>query len=940
MTETRAELELLERDDELAVLAKHVEATRAGEGSLVVIEGTAGIGKTRLLREARTRAAGELRVLSARGGEHEGEFAFGVVRQLFEPLLATAAPETRTELFSGAATLAEPLFDPAAVANQPGSTDASFAMLHGLYWLAANVAFQRPTVLAIDDLHWSDSPSLRWLCYLARRLEGLPLHVAVATRPPEQGRDPELLTEFLTDPAATEIRPGPLTIASIVALVRRRFPDEEPDDDFCAAVEAATRGNPLFVLALVDTVAGQGIHPRADQAHMLLDLGPQVVGRAVSLRLARLPEEARTLIEAASILGDRTELRHVGTLARLDGAEAARAALVLVRSDLLVDDDPVEFFHPVVRTAIYEALDSAAKSDAHRRAAEILVGAGSLPEQAAAHLLLTTGGNDEFTVSTLRAAATRSLAQGAPDVAAGYLTRALEGAAGAERGEVLIDLGLAERWFDPNRAADHLSAGLALLDDTVRRAEVALELGNELFYANRLEEAIAVYTRAYDEVDAAVSPDLHEWLEAEVAATTWWDADHYPIAARLMEAFDEQSLHGGFGSDLLLAYRAFYLCRQARDREAAVTAARGALASGTLAAQGALGFHCAAFALFSAGLYEEAIAAYDGALAVARERGDSVRAPAILSFRGRALTLAGNLEAALADLNETLIAQSSAAAVPYAIAFWASALLDRGKFDEAAAVIAGPGLPEDLPVLVHLFFFQLARGRLAVMTDAPDRGVEDLLELGRRTQLVPFDNPADFPWRRYAVEGLLRLGRTEEAVALAREELEIAQRWGASPTVAACLRTLGNALGGDEGEALLRQAVGIAADSPARVQHARALVDLGAALRRGNKRAEARERLREGAALAYRAGTAALVERANEELAATGARPRKEILGGIYSLTASERRVAELAAQDKSNKEIAQALFVTVKTVEVHLSSVYRKLAINSRRQLAAALSG
>ena len=151
MTEIRAELELLERDDELAVLAEHVEATRAGEGSLVVIEGTAGIGKTRLLREARTRAAGELRVLSARGGEHEGEFAFGVVRQLFEPLLATAAPETRTEFFSGAATLAEPLFDPAAVANQPGSTDASFAMLHGLYWLAANVAFERPTT---KDFVW------------------------------------------------------------------------------------------------------------------------------------------------------------------------------------------------------------------------------------------------------------------------------------------------------------------------------------------------------------------------------------------------------------------------------------------------------------------------------------------------------------------------------------------------------------------------------------------------------------------------------------------------------------------------------------------------------------------------------------------------------------------------------------------------------------------
>jgi len=253
-------------------------------------------------------------------------------------------------------------------------------------------------------------------------------------------------------------------------------------------------------------------------------------------------------------------------------------------------------------------------------------------------------------------------------------------------------------------------------------------------------------------------------------------------------------------------------------------------------------------------------------------------------------------------------------------------------------VLSSRNLPDELPLTVHLFFFQLARGRLAVMTGSPERGVADLLDLGRRTQLVPFDNPADFPWRRYAVEGLVLLGRTDEAVELAREELAIARRWGAAPTVAACLRTLGNAVGGEEGEALLREAVEIAAGSPARIQHARALVDLGAALRRANKRTEARETLRDGAELAYRAGTAALVERANQELAATGARPRKDVAGGIFSLTASERRVAGLAAKDMTNKEIAQALFVTVKTVELHLSSVYRKLAIGSRRQLADAL--
>ena len=115
--------------------------------------------------------------------------------------------------------------------------------------------------------------------------------------------------------------------------------------------------------------------------------------------------------------------------------------------------------------------------------------------------------------------------------------------------------------------------------------------------------------------------------------------------------------------------------------------------------------------------------------------------------------------------------------------------------------------------------------------------------------------------------------------------------------------------------------------------------ELGAALRRGNHRSEARDLLREGVELAHRAGAPALVARGNEELAATGARPRKLVVSGLESLTASERRVAELAAQDHSNKEIAQALFVTVKTVEVHLSSAYRKLQLNSRRELAAALA-
>src|SRR5262249_6940649 len=153
---------------QVAAIRGRVDAARGGDGRLVVIEGSAGIGKTRLLGEGRAIAeSSAMRVLSARGGEFEGEFAYGIVRQLFEPLLAAATPDLRAELIAGAAGLAEPLFATSQLAasqDEPG--EGSFAILHGLYWLTANVALQKPTLIAVDDLHWADGPSLRWLVYL------------------------------------------------------------------------------------------------------------------------------------------------------------------------------------------------------------------------------------------------------------------------------------------------------------------------------------------------------------------------------------------------------------------------------------------------------------------------------------------------------------------------------------------------------------------------------------------------------------------------------------------------------------------------------------------------------------------------------------------------------------------------------------------------------
>src|SRR5262245_60687307 len=502
---------LLEREVQVAALEALAAAARSGGGRFAVIEGSAGIGKTRLLAEARAIAGSAgMGVLAARGGELEGEFAYGIVRQLFEPLLASAAPDLRTELLSGSAALIEPLFGTSKLAaSEDAPTEGSFAILHGLYWLAANVALQQPTLLAIDDLHWADTPSLRWLAYLTRRLEGVPLLVATATRPPEgEGRDPTLLAELIADSEVAAIRPEPLGRTSI-AVLARELHGLEPDEAFCAALETATGGNPLFVDAVLDAVAREGTSPTAEHVPRLLEIGAQGVSRAVGLRLARLPPEALALLRAASVLGDGTELRHVAALADVEARELGPAAAALVRLDLLRREDPLEFFHPVVRSAVYETLDVVERDAAHRSAAELLLEAGAPPESAAGHLLRVAPQADSFVVSTLRQAAERSLAEGAAEAAVGYLSRALdEQFDPAARAGVLVELGFAERRTNGPAAADHLRAGLDLLTDPSRRCAVALELGRALWFTDRIADALAVFEQALHELDQR-EPDLH-----------------------------------------------------------------------------------------------------------------------------------------------------------------------------------------------------------------------------------------------------------------------------------------------------------------------------------------------------------------------------------------------------------------------------------------------
>jgi DNA-binding CsgD family transcriptional regulator len=199
-------------------------------------------------------------------------------------------------------------------------------------------------------------------------------------------------------------------------------------------------------------------------------------------------------------------------------------------------------------------------------------------------------------------------------------------------------------------------------------------------------------------------------------------------------------------------------------------------------------------------------------------------------------------------------------------------------------------------------------------------------------------DPARLWWRSLKAVALDRLGRRGEAIELAREELAVTRAFGAPWALGRTLRVLG-ALEGDEGLDMLREAVDVLEGSTARLEHAKALAALGSGLRRARRPSEAREPLRRALELAGACGAAPVSELARSELRAAGSRPRRDALRGVGSLTPSERRVADLAATGRTNRDIAQELYVTPKTVEVHLSNAYRKLGIGSRRELGGALA-
>jgi DNA-binding CsgD family transcriptional regulator len=935
LTETRpaatadAEL-LLEREQELLVLERMVRGAAGGEGGLVVIEGAAGIGKSRLVARLRERAAASgLRVLAARGSDLEREFAFGVVRQLYEPALAGEGERGR--LLAGAAASAAPVFD--ALGGDAGRGDGSFAALHGLYWVTVNLAGDGPLLLAVDDLHWCDRPSLRFLAYLARRLEGLPIVLAVSLRIADPGTDPVLVGELVGAVDATHVRPQPLSGDGVGDMVQARL-GAEPAPAFTRACLDATGGNPLLLRQLLTSLGDDGVAPTDAHAGAVRDVGPRAVSRTVLLRLHRLPPGARAVAQAVAVLGDRAELPLVAASAGLGEQEVAQAAAELARAEIL-RPDALGFAHPLVRDAIYHELPAGERELRHAHAARLLADAQAPAEAVATHLRMAPRRGDGWVVDVLAQAAASARSKGASDSAVAYLARALdEPPAPERRAAILFELGLAETLTSGPSAAAHLREAWGLLEDPRHRALAASILARTLLFTAPAREAAEVASRAADETPPELV-DERQALRALAIAAVFYGISNDAAVAHLEDLHPEGD---GPGARMLAAVLAFGRATLGAGAEESAALARWALADDVLIEADPGLFPVAAIAVLVLADQEDALAAWEPLRELAHRRGSLVGNLTVNLWRGFTLLRRGDLREAQTSLEAAQEQFADWGRVrsreTYGAAFLAAVRLGRGDLDGARAALASAQQEDD----GSNGYAQLLLSRASLLL-AEGRPGEALAVADSLSRLHVFaTHPGYAPWRSLRAQALDRLGRTDEAIAAAAEELAIARRFGAPAITGRALRVLGT-VDREHGLQHLHEAVEVLESSTARLELAEALLALGTALRLTRAPAEAREPLRRALELADRCGADALVAHARGELYATGARPRSTAVRGAAALTPSERRVAELAAEGRSNKDVAQELFVTPKTVEVHLSSAYRKLGITSRRDLGRALT-
>jgi DNA-binding CsgD family transcriptional regulator len=925
---------LIERTDELAALDRAVGRLVDGIGGVVLIEGAAGLGKTALLDRAAKLAADGCMVRRAAPGPHERDFPFGAVRALLEAPLHDASERDRAKLLDGPAEPAEALL----LGGTAPSLENTLKIAHGVLWVCARIAARRPLALIVDDAQWCDRASIEVLCYLARRIDDLPLLIIVGARVGDPRAATDLLSLLGGVRAATVLRPQPLTLRGAARLIRRRAPDTPIR--VCREIQIAGGGDPWLLCELTSQVRAHGAAAIEEPGAGTRPVTPSARA-VVRRRLAELTSGDRAVAAALAVLGGAAPPQAIAEVAGIAVGELAAARQALSAGGLL-GGDREGFAHPLIAAAITEELGPTERERLHRESAHALKRLGAPADLVAGHLLSFGPQSDPGISELLQRAARDAARRAAPKIAASYLERALsERAPGDDRGRMLaqlatfvFDAGLPGSRRHLRAALDEARDGATRVDALTRLAAIAVAQGDAGRLVPLLEQELAAQTGrdARMAIEAAAldalmaSPDRHAeraWRGSAVDLTTTTDPllRRVGIAHRAWLAIELGSSSASDSAAMALeALEGGLLLREAGRRSA---------------------YHLCARALILTDHVDEARQAIGALGDEAMNRGSvRLRAAAALYASELALRTGRVTEAEChAALALELVDEDVNAFTGGAVRVLVSALAERGAFEAARDVLRARDLHRALGHKPWEIGVLHARARLSLAEGDFERAYADACDAGAGRAAQGRPNPTWCGWRSTAAVALAHLGRREEAVVMAEAELALAERFGAPAPIAGALLARAVAEPDDAVRVdLCERALAGRSGQTAVLESVRLAVELGTTLARIGRRSEAREALRPALADADVLGALPLAERARAALVATGLRPRRAALEGACALTPRQRQICELAAAGKANRAIARQLFVSIKTVETHLAVAFRKLGVSTRIELRAAL--
>ncbi|MFG2126667.1 ATP-binding protein [Streptomyces sp. NPDC048751] len=855
MTEVRpgaaASASLWERDEEVAAVERAVDtlcADRSAGGSLLVFRGESGLGKTALLAEIRRLAeARGCTVWSARGGETLRSVPFNVVRQLLQPALVSLMPEEAREYLGDWFDIAGPalgITEPGERRADPqGVCDGLVAAVRRLakrYW---------PLVLLIDDAHWADQETLRWLAGFAERLDDLSVLVVVARRPGEVSGDSARLLDAVAATAGGPVATLSVLTPDAVAGLTRTALGEHADAPFCREVWAVTGGNPYETVELLAKVRDGELEPAESSAAELRPLNRSARGGGLVARLEELGIDATRFAWAAAILGADITVDLVAQLAGMSPDDAARCAELLCQARILTAPDPavgrtedgdLEFVHPLIATAVYNSIPDALRTAMHGIAAQVVTDSGRGAAAASRHLLQVHPDDDDELVEQLREAAREHLAVGAPDAARRCLERALlEPPMPDVHARVLYELGCATLLTAPSKTIGHLQTALAMPGlDGPERVDAVFRLSQALLHNDQLEEAVRTV-----EAEAARHTEGPARLRLQ-AVQYMWEGIHAGEAAspgrsaRLAEL--ARSCTGRDNSErALLILRAFDAMTHGENAEEVVELCDRALVNGRLAP--GLGWTDTEWGiellLMLANSYaytdrlDRAEALYTEALRTYESAGWSGGHIALAhAYVGLGHRRRGRLKEAESSLRESLrLAERIGRGLPL---YWTATcnlvdtLLARGHVDEAWRVAEQYGFAPPYPSTIVLPDPRSVRGRLLLAVGRTQDGVNELEAAEKAAAARGHHNPVLVPWavdlaRALAVED------PERAARLAADVRRQAERFGTDTAIGEALRCAATLETGQRAVRLAAQAVAYLEASPSQYEHAAARVEYG-----------------------------------------------------------------------------------------------------------------